>query len=456
MRNEPIVICGAGILGVTLAAELAERGLGPITLVEQGDPLALTSDKSSECYRNWWPGPDGAMVALMNESIDRLEALAAASNNQLRLNRRGYLYASADPNQAERWQAEATLAAAQGAGSLRLHPSATNHNYQPTAPDSLAAPRSGADLITDPALIRQFFSFLDEDTRAVLHARRGGWLSAQQFGSMGLERARQHGVRLLRGRIASVDHRGGRLASVAVTTEAGTQTLACSIFVNAAGPLLDHVAAMLDGDLPIINERHLKVAFAERLGAVPRHAPMLIWADPIDLPWFDDERADLAADPSAHWLLEKLPAGVHCRPEGEGGSSILLMLWDYHREAVEPRFPVPIDPDFPEIVLRGLSRMIPGLRLYFGKLPRPAIDGGYYTRTRENRPLISSLPIEGAYVLGAFSGYGIMAAPGAAARLADQIEGKPLAPFAEAFDLARYNDPAYQARLADWGDLGQL
>lgn len=53
-----IVICGAGIAGISAAYHLAARhGIGDILLVEEGAPLMLTSDKSTEAYRNWWPAP---------------------------------------------------------------------------------------------------------------------------------------------------------------------------------------------------------------------------------------------------------------------------------------------------------------------------------------------------------------------------------------------------------------
>jgi len=84
------------------------------------------------------------------------------------------------------------------------------------------------------------------------------------------------------------------------------------------------------------------------------------------------------------------------------------------------------------------------------------VDGGYYTKTRENRVLASPLPVEGAYVLGALSGYGLMASNGAAELLADYIVGRPLPRYAPAFRLDRYDDPAYRALLARWGDSGQL
>ena len=47
---------------VTGALEAA--GAGRIALIDNGAPLALTSDKSTECYRNFWPGPDRAMADL--------------------------------------------------------------------------------------------------------------------------------------------------------------------------------------------------------------------------------------------------------------------------------------------------------------------------------------------------------------------------------------------------------
>src|SRR5438552_6947395 len=96
-RSPRTVICGAGIAGIAAAYYLAvERGRDDVVIVEQGHPLSLTSDKSTEAYRNWWPGPDRAMTAFMNRSIDLIEAIARATDNRINLNRRGYLFATAD------------------------------------------------------------------------------------------------------------------------------------------------------------------------------------------------------------------------------------------------------------------------------------------------------------------------------------------------------------------------
>jgi sarcosine oxidase, subunit beta len=78
------------------------------------------------------------------------------------------------------------------------------------------------------------------------------------------------------------------------------------------------------------------------------------------------------------------------------------------------------------------------------------------TKTRENRFLAGPLPVEGAYVIGALSGYGMMASNGAADLLADYIAERPLPRYAPAFRLDRYDDPAYTKLLENWGDSGQL
>ncbi|MFN2121220.1 MAG: FAD-dependent oxidoreductase, partial [Anaerolineales bacterium] len=91
-RKHRIVICGAGIAGVSAAYHLSRAGLQDILLVDRLPPLTLTSDHSTECYRNWWPDPE--LAALIDRSIDLMEGLANESNNAIRMNRRGYLYVS--------------------------------------------------------------------------------------------------------------------------------------------------------------------------------------------------------------------------------------------------------------------------------------------------------------------------------------------------------------------------
>jgi len=43
-----VVICGAGIASIAAAYALTEHGVTNVVLDEQGNPLSLTSDKSTE------------------------------------------------------------------------------------------------------------------------------------------------------------------------------------------------------------------------------------------------------------------------------------------------------------------------------------------------------------------------------------------------------------------------
>ncbi|HEY2992292.1 MAG TPA: FAD-dependent oxidoreductase [Methylomirabilota bacterium] len=454
-RSADVVVCGAGIAGIAAAYHLAvRRGLTDVVIVDERPPLSLTSDKSTECYRNWWPGPGDDMVALMNRSIDLLEELARESGNVFRMNRRGYLFATANPALVPRFIARAKDGAALGSGPTRLHDH-PGSEYRPAPAEGFEDQPIGSDVITDRSLIRRHFGWLTEDTVALLHARRCGWFSGQQLGMYMLERARDKGVRLVEGRVTGVETAGGRVSGVKLDAPGGARTIATPRFVAAAGPLMKGVGRLLDLDLPVFCERHAKVAFADHLGAMPRSAPMTIWTDPVRLPWSDEERAELAESEHRH-LLEEFPAGVHGRPEGGGDSPIVLLIWTYETEPMEPRFPLEFDPYHGEIVIRGMSRMVPRLTGYLSRLPRAVVDGGYYTRTRENRFLAGPLPVEGAFILGALSGYGLMSSNGAADLLADHVTGRALPRYAPAFRLERYDDPVYCKLLERWGDDGQL
>ena len=183
----------------------------------------------------------------------------------------------------------------------------------------------------------------------------------------------------------------------------------------------------------------------------------MIWSDPVHLPWSEDEKEELAAYEDTQWLLEEFAAGVHFRPEGLEPSQVLLMLWTYDVEIKDPVFPPSFDQAYPEIILRGLSRMAPGLKTYFNHMGKPSVDGGYYCKTQENRPLICPLPVDGAYLIGALSGYGVMACQAGGELLAAHVTGSQLPDYAPLFLLERYQDPSYLEFLAQLdASTGQL
>jgi glycine/D-amino acid oxidase-like deaminating enzyme len=267
-----------------------------------------------------------------------------------------------------------------------------------------------------------------------------------------LDQARSHGLELVVDEVVGIETSGGAVRSVQL---AGGERIPTPVVVDAAGPLAGPVAAMAGVDLPVFSELHLKVGFRDHLGVVPRDAPMIIWSDPQRLDWADDEREALSGE-GRDDLLGELPVFCHGRPEGGSDSPYLLGLWEYHGVVSEPVWPLPDDPLYPEVVLRGLSTMVPGLAVYRDRLPQSTVDGGYYTKTRENRPLIGPAGPAGFHLLAGLSGFGVMVAAGAADLLARHVGGADLPDYSDAFLLDRYDDPAYVSAIAGPLSSGQL
>ena len=388
--------------GVATAYQLAvRRGVARVTLVDPRDPLSLTSANGTEAYRNYWPGPDAAMVRLMDRSIDLLEALDRDSDQAFELNRRGYVFLTADTTEAAR---------------LQRH----------------AGP--GASFVDAAREILARYPFVQPAVVAMLHVRRAGYLNAKRLGEWLLAQACSEGVLLVRDELTSIVSDNGAL-SVQLRSGARIDTGA---LVLAPGPLLPQWTARLGISVPIVNELHAKVAFDDDQGVVARDAPLLIWNDPVDLGAFG-----------------RFPPGVHLRPRGE---RTVLGIWSYDTPRIEHAvFPPAYPPDYADIVIGGLAAMVPGLSVYRADARRAVVDGGYYCKAPDNRPLIGPTAIPSVYLVGGLSGFGVMASQAAADLVSAYLCGNALPDYAGAFHPARFDDPGYATTLAALGpNSGQL
>ncbi|MDP9493799.1 MAG: FAD-binding oxidoreductase [Actinomycetota bacterium] len=444
-----VVVVGAGVAGASAAYHLAvAQGSERVLVIDPRPPLSLTSDKSTECYRNWWP--DLPMTQLMNRSIDLLEGMAAESSNVFGMNRRGYLFVTGDTSRFHSMIEEAHLTSLMGAGPIRIHPGPIP--YRPSPEDGYLGAPEGADILVGPDPVREHFPYITEEAAGAIHVRRAGWFSAQQLGTWMLDRAREKRVRLIHDEVTGITVNEGTVCGVRLASGGDIEA---PVVVDAAGPMSRSVASMAGVELPLFAEVHLKVAYREHLGVIPRQAPMLIWSDPQRIDWSDDERAELERQGRTD-LLGEMPIFCHGRPEGGADSSYLLGLWEYHGEVREPSWPLPEDPLYPEIVMRGLTTMVPGLAPYSERLPHSAVDGGYYIKTRENRPLVGPTGPEGFHLMTGMSGFGVMVAAGAGDLLARHVANTELPAYSSAFLLGRYEDDAYLASIAESGRSGQL
>ena len=429
-----LIIIGAGIGGVSAAHYLAARhGVSNITLIDERDPLTLTSDKGTQGYRNWWPGPDNTMLRFVSRSIDLMEQAADETNNVFRLNRRGYLFATATDSGVADLRTSAARVSSFGMGPVREH--ATHHTYVAAPAEGYRDQPDGADLLLDDAA-RAAFPFLSPRTRAALHVRRAGWMNAPAMGNSLLRQAVGAGVVFLCDRVTAIDSAGGRVRGVVLAS--GTR-IAADRVVLAAGPMLHDAARMLGLELPLQHELHAKITFADTEHIIPRWAPFTIWNDGIVLDG------------------QQMPAGVHVRPVDGPRGNELFAIWTYHTEQCTPSWPPTFDNAYARNCIRGLASLAPGMSAYANKTNYGFTDGGYYCKVPDNRPLIGPLSIDGAFVIGALSGTGIMSAHAAGELLALHVTAKTLPDYASAFLPSRFDDPGYAALVEGWGRLtGQL
>ena len=207
-----VVICGAGIAGVSTAYYLSSFSPSTsILLCDKQSPLSLTSDHSTECYRNWWPDP--AMVRLINRSINLMEEIAARSNNAIHMNKRGYLYLTGETSKIEQFIKSAEQISKFGAGPLRIYRSPEELiHYKPSSDDDYVLSPDGADLLIGSDLIQSQFSGISGDAIAGLHIRNAGWLSAQQLGMYMLKNARAKSVDFLQDTLTGVSMIGNQVS----------------------------------------------------------------------------------------------------------------------------------------------------------------------------------------------------------------------------------------------------
>ncbi|MEM1384995.1 MAG: FAD-binding oxidoreductase [Pseudomonadota bacterium] len=434
MRACDTAVIGAGIAGIAAAEALTAAGIRQVVLIDRAQPMALTSAQSGENYRNWWPHP--VMTQFTDDSITRMEILARDDPDRIRLTRRGYVLATRLPG------IDGHLTALRDGygetGQVRLH-STGGSSYRPSRSADWRDNPDGVDVLTDPAAIRAAFPALAEDVATVLHIRRAGDVSSQGLGQLLLDRFVAVGGRRVTAEVTGIDASGPRF-TIALST--GERVRADRV-INAAGPFLQKIGGVFGETLPVKNVLQQKIAFEDSACALPRDMPFTIDLDAQTLGWPAEDRAVLAADPATAWLTNPMPGGIHRRPDGGECGKWVKLGWAYNAAPSAAEVAPKLDPTFPDIVLRGAARLTPSLAQYIGRLPRSQSHyGGYYTMTEENWPLIGPMGTPGAYVLGALSGFGTMAACQAGTLAAAWVTGAALPDYANALSPARYGDPA--------------
>jgi len=372
-----IVICGAGIAGIATAYYLSVKyKQKDIVLIDSMLPMSLTTSKSGENYRDYWP--QACMTEFVSHSIDLMHSLNQSDTNPL-FEMRDIGYDFISQKNAEIFPSSYTDST-----------SSNDYLLTTTDQDSLATKKP----------------YLAESVNQVVHINRAGVLDVNALGTLLLSKAKKAGVVFKQAHIENIERNAEN--HYQLTFAQSEQKLVTEKLVITAGPFCKHLAGMLDIDLPLENYLQHKFIIPDLANVVPRDMPFTIIADSQYLNWNEQEKEMIESDDDYSHLLDLYPAGLHIKPEGSGQ---IKLGWAYNKIAEQPVWQPNCKEEFADIVMRGASRYIPALSQYVEKMPTPIVHfSGYYTRTKENWPLIGPLALDNLYVVAGLSGYGTMSA----------------------------------------------
>ncbi len=424
MENANIAICGAGIAGIATACYIAVKyRQQQVVLIDKNQPMSLTTSKSGENFRDYWPQP--CMTALTRHSVELMNVLADNTDDAFTMRYSGYDFVSESVGRD-------------------IFPA--DHLDDPGYSDSLSR-TTGSDQI------QAQHPYLSKSIQQRVHINKAGAIDVHALGSLMLSNAKKAGVLVVQATVKSITSHGSGF-TLGLSGNQGANSLTAEKLVLAPGPFINELAAMLGISLPVESILQRKFIIPDKQNIIPRDMPFTIFADPQHLQWDDEERQLIEESPEYAWLLDEFPAGLHIKPEGQGN---IKLGWAYNRVPEAPKWETEDDFDFPNITLRGASRFIPALKAYVDEPPTPVVQfSGYYTRTPENLPLIGPLQKQGLFTVAALSGYGTMAACSAGELCADWMMGGDLPDYARYFHPGRYSDADLMAEINETGSDGQL
>ncbi|MFW6115179.1 MAG: NAD(P)/FAD-dependent oxidoreductase [Thermodesulfobacteriota bacterium] len=230
-----IVVIGGGVIGSSIAYNLANDGFGGDILVIEKDPTYefATTSLSAGGVREQFSLPENIKISQYGlsafENFDEIMAVDGEPAHA-EFKQHGYLFLGGEEN----WP------------SIRK-----NYEIQKSlgAQVSLLAADELKELIPHLAI---------DDLAGGSFGSRDGYLDPYGVLQGFIRKGKHLGVRYLYEEVASIDVKGGKVRGV--VTNKGT-TIGCGIVVNAAGPYASVVGRMAGTDLPIDPVRKMAFVF---------------------------------------------------------------------------------------------------------------------------------------------------------------------------------------------------
>ena len=379
-----VVVVGAGIMGLSVAYHLAERGITNVTVVDQNYLCGGASGRNGGGVRAQWSSE--ANVRLMLESIRMCREFAAKMKINVWFRQGGYLFLARTNDERRTLEKSVALQNECGLETRMLSPGEARRVVpELDVGGVLAASYNPDDGVVFP------WPFV--------------WGYAQAARKLGVEVAAWHEV-------VGFDTTGARIDGVRVRRSApsgearspstdATFTIATHRVVNAAGAWSPRVARMLGVELPNKPHRH-EICSSE---------PLKPWLKP------------LVAD-----LSDGLYFSQSTRGEIVGGIG-------------QERVPPGLNQDSSFAFLGKYARSLVHTCPVLGKVKILRQWAGCYDLTPDANPIVGPVDVvEHFYQASGFMGHGFMMAPIVGKLIAQYIvEGTPL-PMFERWNLRRFKE----------------
>jgi len=240
-RTADVVVIGGGVVGCSIAYQLARRGLSDMLVLERDAVGAGTTSKAAGGIRAQFPTE--TEIRFSRESIEVFERFADEFGVDPGYRKIGYLFLISHERDLQAFERRIALQKTLGVDVRVITPGDAKELVPALHVDDLLAAVWGPDDgMAGPAEVTNGYA----------------------------RRARELGARIVEGvEVTAIDVAGGRVRGV--TTTAGVVTT--RIVVNAAGPAAARVGRLAGLDLPV-HPRRRHIFFTEPFPEIPGPIPL--------------------------------------------------------------------------------------------------------------------------------------------------------------------------------------
>jgi len=382
VRPSPdVVVVGAGIIGASIAYQLARRGVSVVALDKGIGPAEGSTGASSSICRCRYTRPEVVRLAFCGqEAFGNWPEFTGLTETRSDLRRVGVLWMMGETK--AKVEEDAAKLASQGVEAVTL------------GPQDVVGLFPSLSTCAEPFDMTGETEHEHRPGEAYLFEPRGGYADPVGANQDLIEATRARGGEVrFRRLVAGVAKEGGRVTGVRL---ADGDVVSAGLVVNAAGPWCNSLNASAGADL--------------RWTLTPTRVQT------ICRPWPDElGPLPVAADSTT---------GIYFRPES-GGRQVLIgsVSAEDEKEVVD-------DPDdfkrapgaeFTQVKLAAFHHRVPSLE------PRgdPSGIAGLYTVNREDvHPVVGPTGVDGFWVANGLSGHGFKLAPAVGSMVAQAITGE--------------------------------